>query len=367
MTRSKKSNLINNRKVTKNFIKTPKDIIHKNNMKPITRLIYIYLLGLDARKVKVSNNLISSFFKISEQSVARAIKELKDNKLIDIERVGKKDYIYTILEQDQEEQQESRADAEKKNQESQADAEQDQEEQEIIEDLDELTEDEKKVHKFNDLYKQYCISCTEIIKDVKESKIIYIIDKYNEIDIIKTLKEFNKFIEVNEGKYKDNYKYLITNFGRLFKKETNKFNNFTQRNYTKSDFKKLEKSFFNNNDIGADAEDKQKQDQKQESQADAGQEQEHKNNNRKKEDKIYKITEEDKKYTKAYVMQKELVSHLIEIYANIFKIHKPTTQAEYMKALEIECNKYIPKNNKIHDFQERDYTAKEVLEMDITK
>lgn len=246
MTRSKKSNLINNRKVTKNFIKTPKDIIHKNNMKPITRLIYIYLLGLDARKVNVSNNLISSFFKISEPSVARAIKELKDNKLIDIERVGKKDYIYTILEQGQESQEDAEQDQEEQ-QESQA--EQEQEEQEIKEDFEEMTENEKKIYKFNDLYKQYCTSCTKIIKDVKESKIIYIMDKYNEIDIIKTLKEFNKFIGVNEGKYKDNYKYLITNFGRLFKKETNKFNNFTQRNYTKSDFKKLEKSFFNNNDI----------------------------------------------------------------------------------------------------------------------
>lgn len=351
MTRSKKSNLINNRKVTKNFIKTPKDIIHKNNMKPITRLIYIYLLGLDARKVNVSNNLISSFFEISEPSVARAIKELKDNKLIDIERVGKKDYIYTILEQGQE---------------SQADAEQDQEEQQ------EITEDKKKINRYNELYNEYCTECTSIAK-ANKSKIIYIIDTYSEEEITKTLAYFNDFIKANKGKYKENYKYLVTNFNEVNKmkdsynkapKNNNKFYNFKGRNYTKEDFKELEESFFNNSDVGADAEQEQEQEQKQESQADAEQEQEHKNNNRKKEDKIYKITEEDKKYTKAYVMQKELVSHLIEIYANIFEIHKPTTQAEYMKALEIECNKYIHKNNKIHDFQERNYTAKEVLEME---
>ena len=321
MSKTSKTNLIIKRKVTKNFTKTPNEIRDNNNISDFTFRVYIYLIGQNEKNTYITTTKIAEHYNRSEKTVQRALKELKDNKLIDIKRVGKKDYIYILLEQEHQEsekedkktdadaetkqdkktdadagtkqdkktdadagtKQDKKTDADagtKQDKKTDADAGTKQDKKtdadagtkqgkktdadaEKKEDAKELTEDEKKINRYNELYNEYCKECTSVTKVTKanKSKIIDIMDKYSEEEIIKTFVYFNEFIKANKGKYKKNYKFLITDFDNQNKmkdsynrvpKNTNRFNNFKQRNYSKEEMDKLEKSFFygnNDNDI----------------------------------------------------------------------------------------------------------------------
>ena len=245
---NKKSNLSNNTtpNIKNNFTKIPNEIItiNKNVLNDFAKLVYFYLLSLDAKNTYLTYGLLEKALGRSSDRVRIAISDLKENNLLKIEKVGINKYKYELInfrekEADKEEDKPKEADKTKNN---------------VIfkglidtrelDNLEDKTEEDKKIIRFIELYNDICKNLTKAPKKINEDmkNNILVIMNDNEKNVVNTLKHFNN----NANKMKNNFTYLLYNYSDWYRKgKKNSISNFQQRTYTKKEIKEIEDDFFN--------------------------------------------------------------------------------------------------------------------------
>lgn len=259
-----------------NYGKVDKNFFKDKNLKPVDFEILVYIHSLHTN-TKLTQKMISDTLPISKNTVEKSIKNLKKLGYLEIIETDLHEYKYVLKnpkakkKTDAETKQGKKTDADagtKQGKKTDADA--------VIkklvniEEIGKEYEENKKAKKFIELYKDICVECAEPPRELEEdaiSEIISIMSKHKESDVKNILEYFNNYVKKYNLKYDNNFLHLVEKFNVYHKgrknnkdqeeinnniyinnvntKSKNRFNNFKGREYTKEDFKELEKTFFN--------------------------------------------------------------------------------------------------------------------------
>lgn len=239
-----KTNLINKSSVKKNFTKIPNEQMTNFDISDRAYRIYNYLLSLDTKKAYITNKILAKIFNVSVSSIEKAIKQLRDSKLIEVKPKGKNDYIYIINKYKQDINDDINEDI-----------------KDVNEDINEDKQDENKDinEDIKDVFKMYSDVCKSYSQDNKYTdtnimQVKKLLENYTKEDIRDVFLKLEKDENRKAQTYKNTFSWItkqknfinVKNAGIERKKnKKNRFNNFSQRNYSKEEIEELEKSFFN--------------------------------------------------------------------------------------------------------------------------
>lgn len=74
----------------------PKEVLFNKEVSAIAKVFYVYIRSGEGHKRKVALRRVGEYLNISPQTAMKAVRELKEAKLIEVEK-GKRDITYKAL------------------------------------------------------------------------------------------------------------------------------------------------------------------------------------------------------------------------------------------------------------------------------